>query len=396
MSPPRAALDDPDRLQALQETGLLDESFEEAYDRLTRLAGRLLKAPVALISLVDDRRQFFKSLVGLANLRETPLTHSFCQHVVTSGEPLLVSDARGDARVAGNLAISELGVVAYAGVPLLTDGAQALGALCVIDMEPHEWSQEDLEVLQELARSVMTEVSLKKAVRKLEEEAVQRERFVAILAHDLRQPLATIGLSAELIRRSPDREKREKHLTRIQGAGEFMRRLVEDLLDLARSRSSAMPISPRPMVFGAVVRKQVEGMRTAHPDRPFEVSSEGDDRGEWDPDRLSQVVANLLSNALQYGHPQAPIRVKTRFDAERAVLSVQNLNRGAPIAPPAQARLFEPFVRGSADGEARSNVGLGLFIVNQIARAHGGDVQVQSTAETGTTFTVQLPRRALG
>jgi GAF domain-containing protein len=121
---------------------LLDTPSEEAFDRLTRLATTVLRVPVALVSLVDGRRQFFKSCVGLpepwSSLRQTPLTHSFCKHAVASGEPLIVSDSRKNPLVMNNPAVSELGVIAYAGMPLTTTEGHTLGAIGVIDAKPQD------------------------------------------------------------------------------------------------------------------------------------------------------------------------------------------------------------------------------------------------------------------
>src|SRR3954462_2829217 len=132
------------RLAVLDSTRLLDSPAEAAFDRLTRLAGGLLGASGALVSLVDRSRQFFKSGWGLeepwASRRETPLTHSFCQHVVQHRAPLIVSDAREHPILKHNLAVPELGVVADAGMPLIVDG-QAIGAFCVVDSKPREWSE---------------------------------------------------------------------------------------------------------------------------------------------------------------------------------------------------------------------------------------------------------------
>src|SRR5262249_33939719 len=152
----------PARLAALRLTSLLDTPPEEAFDRLTRLATTVLHAPVALVSLVDGNRQFFKSCVGLpepwASLRQTPLTHSFCKHAVASGQPLVIADARRDDLVKDNLAVSELGVIAYAGIPLTTTEGHTLGSFCVIDTAPREWTDGEVEILQDLAASVMTEI----------------------------------------------------------------------------------------------------------------------------------------------------------------------------------------------------------------------------------------------
>ena len=175
----RTALRDETRLAALWRVGLLDTAPEEVFDRLTRLARRLLGAPVALVSLVDADRQFFKSALGLpepwATKRETPLSHSFCQHVVATGAPLRVEDAREHPLVCDNLAVPELGVVAYLGMPLATADGQVLGSLCAIDTEPRSWTAEDAAALRDLA---LSEVSLRGLALELEawlrEEATER------------------------------------------------------------------------------------------------------------------------------------------------------------------------------------------------------------------------------
>ncbi len=150
------------RLRALKRTGLMDSPREVAFDNLTRLVRDLLGVPVALISLVDTHRQWFKSSNGLsepwASQRETPLSHSFCQHVVESGEPFVVDEARTHPLVKDNLAINEIGVEAYLGMPLVLPGGAVIGSLCAIDSKPRNWSSDDRMLLRELARCVMAEV----------------------------------------------------------------------------------------------------------------------------------------------------------------------------------------------------------------------------------------------
>ena len=159
---PSGPLHDPARLLALQQTGLLDTLPEEVFDRLTRLVCRLLGVPVALVSLVENDRQFFKSALGLPEpwdlRRETPLSHSFCQHVVASGKPLLIQDASQDPLVCDNLALPELGVVAYLGMPLTTVDGHVLGSLCAIDTEPRAWTPADALALRDLAAVAVSEI----------------------------------------------------------------------------------------------------------------------------------------------------------------------------------------------------------------------------------------------
>src|SRR4051812_39690423 len=151
-APPAAALSDPTRLAALRATALLDSEPERGFDRLTRLASYVLGVPVALVSLVDEDRQFFKSCIGLPepwnSRRGTPLSHSFCQHAVASKEPLVIGDARLDPLVSENLAIRDLDVIAYAGFPLATSDGAVLGTFCAIDSQPRTWTDDELSFVK--------------------------------------------------------------------------------------------------------------------------------------------------------------------------------------------------------------------------------------------------------
>jgi formate hydrogenlyase transcriptional activator len=174
-------IQDAERLATLRRTALLDTPPEEAFDRLTRLATTFLRVPVALVSLVDRDRQFFKSSVGLpeplASLRQTPLTHSFCKHVVASGEPLILSDI-GTSSFKDDPSVFGLGEMAYTGVPLTTTEGHALGSFCVVDTAPREWTDEEIETLRILASSVMTEIAVRQMAKDLRELSNDLQRLV--------------------------------------------------------------------------------------------------------------------------------------------------------------------------------------------------------------------------
>jgi GAF domain-containing protein len=159
-----AAVEDQDRLDALHATGLVDSDVTPSFDRLARLASHVLHAPVALVSLVDRDRQFFKSCIGMpepwGSERGSPLSHSFCQHAVASREPLIVTDSREHPVLRDNLAIRDMGVIAYAGIPLIDGDGFALGTLCVIDSQPRHWTSHQIQLLTDIAASVVTEISL--------------------------------------------------------------------------------------------------------------------------------------------------------------------------------------------------------------------------------------------
>ncbi len=154
-----------DRLDKLRSLCLLDTDTEPAFDRLSRLASKILKTPIALVSLVDENRQFFKSSIGLpepwSTLRETPLSHAFCKHVVEKGEPLIIADSRLNPLVQDNPGIEELGIIAYAGFPITTSDGFELGSFCVIDSEPRQWTDDELGILEDLTASVITEIELR-------------------------------------------------------------------------------------------------------------------------------------------------------------------------------------------------------------------------------------------
>lgn len=152
---PRHAIDDPVRISALEETRMLDYSPSEEFDDISRLTAKILRVPVALVSLVDEDRQFFLSQHGLvepwASMRETPLSHSFCQWVVAGKETLVVEDAREHKVMANNLAVKDIGVIAYAGQPIVAANDQIIGSMCAIDEHPRSWTVDELATLRDLA-----------------------------------------------------------------------------------------------------------------------------------------------------------------------------------------------------------------------------------------------------
>ncbi|MCA1584901.1 MAG: GAF domain-containing protein [Acidobacteria bacterium] len=167
------------RLMALQKSGLLDTPPEESFDRFTRLASHTLSAPIALLSLVDGDRQFFKSARGLdqplASRRQTPLSHSFCKYVVEAGDVFLVQDARKTPIVQDSPAVDEFHVIAYAGMPVRTDEGHVIGTLCVMDQRPRAWTSGELRALRDLADCVTEEIQLRTHLREAEQARRQSE-----------------------------------------------------------------------------------------------------------------------------------------------------------------------------------------------------------------------------
>jgi GAF domain-containing protein len=172
----------------LRRTALLDSPPEEAFDRLTRAATAVLRVPVALVSLVDSDRHFFKSQCGLAeplaSSRQNPLTHSFCKHAVGSREPLVVAEALGDPLFGPYSDVT--GVRAYAGIPLITSEGHALGTFCVVDWRPHNWTEEEIGILRVLAASTMSEIELRRLVGELRSMTANLQSLVEARTSELR------------------------------------------------------------------------------------------------------------------------------------------------------------------------------------------------------------------
>lgn len=217
---------------------------------------------------------------------------------------------------------------------------------------------------------------------------VAKDRHIAVLAHDLRNPLSTIRVGAELVGRASDEPKIKSTADRVARAAQRMDDMIRDLLDFARVGAAAIPILPVVMDAGELCRELVEEFELADPKRRIELGCRGGLGCRWDRARIYQALSNLVGNATHYGGGRAQIEVAA--EADQLVVRVHN--DGPPIPPDLLPLIFEPFERGSQDG---SGLGLGLYIVRQIARGHGGDVAVTSSAATGTTFVLRLPREAV-
>jgi len=221
-----------------------------------------------------------------------------------------------------------------------------------------------------------------------------QERFVAILGHDLRNPLAAIDMATGLLRQQAERAKDAatiRVLTRMRSSSRRMSRMIEQILDLSRSRlGGGLRVEPAPMDLGAMLAAVVEELRTAHPDRQIELRC-APTLGTWDRDRLEQVFSNLISNAVHHGLASAPVIIDARQGADTVCVEVHN--HGTPISAALRGTLFSASRRGDRDSRAvkTAGLGLGLFISRELVLAHGGEIDVRSSADDGTTFYVILP-----
>jgi signal transduction histidine kinase len=228
---------------------------------------------------------------------------------------------------------------------------------------------------------------------------VERSRnlLLGMLGHDMRSPLNTILTTASCLAAMNAGEQVSASAARLIRSGAAMQSLLDDLVDFNRTKLGlGVKVVPSDIDVAAVVTDEVEQLRGAYPNRHIELTATGDSRGRWDGARLQQMVRNLVSNAIRYGSTDTAVRVALRGDVTE--LRVDVSNSGPMIDPSTLSQIFDPLRRGAAQDDrpdARSGLGLGLFIVREIAQAHGGEVEVRSD-EGATTFVVRLPRDAHG
>ncbi|HEY9881549.1 MAG TPA: HAMP domain-containing sensor histidine kinase [Leptolyngbyaceae cyanobacterium] len=258
--------------------------------------------------------------------------------------------------------------------------------------------QPDLNDIDDITRfNESIDQSLAKAVGSYTQRVDQSRRmFLAILSHDLRNPLNSIRMAAQLASRSTNEDLGSaKALSMIERNTETITQLTNDLIDFASTGlGSAMPLMRSSFDLKELGRKVFEEFCFAYPQRTLRFHAEGDLTGEWDAARLQQVIANLMGNALQHGATEGPVELSITSEESTVVLRVHN--EGPPIPVELLTTIFDPLVRyaqsQSAAQRVSSSIGLGLYIVREVVVAHGGTIAVDSTAQEGTKFTVRLPR----
>jgi signal transduction histidine kinase len=288
----------------------------------------------------------------------------------------------------------------YIAVPIFRTDGRFFGTICALDPNPAPLKSSTIQSTMEsfarmLALQIEAEENLQKteaALKQERETAELREQFIAVLGHDLRNPLFAISASAEmLLRKLPDAANLQRARNILTSARRATK-LVDDVLDFARGalgRGIPVNIEPCPDLADAL-RHVISEVQSIHPDRTI-ASSIGDLHSvHCDRERVAQLLSNLVANAVAHGDPDGPIDISAQINEGQFVLSVKNQGL---IAEDALPHLFRPY-SPPASGTPRAGLGLGLYIASQIAQSHGGKLDVVSTAQQGTTFTFSLPTRS--
>jgi two-component system CheB/CheR fusion protein len=400
------------RLRALYECAILDTPQEAGYDDIAKLAASICDAPIALVSLVDADRQWFKARVGM-DLTQTPREIALCHYTIQSDAPLVVPNALADARFRDNpMVASEAGIRFYAGVPIRVEGIHRVGALCVKDTRPRELTPAQLTALATLADQVAAQLNLRMTIARLEAARTQlvatqlaaeeanraKSLFLANMSHEIRTPLtAIIGFADLLSENRLSADEASDSLSTIRRSSGHLLSMVNEILDLSRIEAGDLRITTSPCDVRSIiddaqrlVRESAEakGLRlTISIDRmlPF--------RCETDPVRLRQIILNLLDNAVKFT-PSGQVSLRASMP-EEGRLQIEVEDTGIGIDTDQLERLFRPFEQGDGSTTRRfGGAGLGLAIGRRLARAMNGDLTAERTPGPGSRFvlTIAAPR----
>lgn len=389
-----------EQLYRFAQAVVIAENVEQVFDAALDAIEAALRTPrAAVLTFGGDKVMRFRRWRNLSDgYRAAVEGHSPWPADAVAPEPVLVPNALDDPTMAAYVPLFRReGIGALAFIPLVT-GGRLLGKFMVYYDRPHGFGHHEVEVVQALANHLASAASRFEAVAKLEETIRYNELFAAALAHDLRNPLGAMMNAAQLVMmrregRGGEDDRESKPLSRILSSGERMTTMIDQLLDFTRARSGGgVEVDPHEANLAELCAQAVSELELAHPEWKVRREVIGDQRGSWDSGRLLQVFSNLVANAGQHGSAEAGISLKLDGSA-RDQVKVEVHNEGT-IPESLLPHLFDPF-RGTRHRRDQSRgLGLGLFIVREIVRAHGGTVDVSSSEAGGTTFSFRLPRHA--
>lgn len=414
MTPADLPINEAARLQALFDYDILDTESDEVFDQLTDLASSICGKPIALVSLIDEKRQWFKSHHGL-NAQETSREVAFCAHAIHSDSLFEVRDSRKDERFADNpLVTGEPNVIFYAGAPLITPNGARIGTLCVIDNKPSALSELQKKQLEIIAKQIVGQLELRKSNRlkskvvkelgvltkKYEEQQhvlqksnVDMQTFCASLSHDFNGHIRRINqitrmLHTDLDEKTTLSDKDKKLFSYIEDGASGLQELVISLRGFLSIDYAEAPFEDVDLT--ALITSVEESLHHSS-EKNFVCAIDIDTPNiQGNYGQLSILFQNLLSNSIKYNTEKPIIHIHTQLNNEKHCIEIHVKDNGLGIDEKYFEQIFTPFRRLHRADEY-SGSGLGLSIVKRIIERHRGHLGIESTLSEGSTFIISLP-----
>ncbi|MEX2455922.1 MAG: GAF domain-containing sensor histidine kinase [Balneolaceae bacterium] len=391
-----------ERKKALESYDILDTHPEKEFDDLTRLAADVCNAPVSRLNLIENNRQWSKSIFGDKDAeRETPRDQTVCQYTIIEKEILEVQDLSKDDRFKNFSYVKGKPFLRYyLGAPLLTPEGVAIGALCVLDYQPRKLSDRQKEQLQILVNEVMGRLELRKQNKKLKELNEYKVELMKMLSHDMRSPLNGIMGMASLLKEVKSKEDSEEieMLSIIEESSVQLNHMIDEIMSYTLMESEGFILNKSPVDVNALVegirRLYLPAAKSKKIDLTFDIKNLKDE-AFLDQSKFEQVLGNLLSNAIKFTKTNGTVAVsltkKQTHKGNKLVLKVTD--NGIGMDQEVSDKLFVGVnKRLNTYGTAgEKSTGIGLTIVNYFVDLHNGTVQVESEKDKGTTFTVTIP-----
>lgn len=385
-------------MEAVRRYEILDTPPDGAFDRIAALAARLFDVPIAIVSVVDHDRIWFKAHHGLDTV-QLDREPGLCASAILHEGPWIVGNAPMDPRALANpLVAGSFGLKFYAAVPLRTEDGFNLGTLCILDRTPRKLLPADVTTLEDLAGMVMSELEVRRASRQALNEAAHREQFkdafLAMLSHEFRTPVTTIYAAAQLLLRDPavvNDSRLSSLVPDIAAESERLLRLVDDLLVLTRLERGGLDAEHEPVLLQRVLPKVVTREQSRYAGRMVRLDVPVDlPPALGDQTFLEQVLANLLSNAFKYSEPSSEVLVIVRERGEDIEVRVHD--QGIGIRPDQDKSVFALLYRSPEARLLAPGAGVGLYVCRQLVEAMGGRVWIEPTTGRGTVVAFSVPR----
>lgn len=384
------------RIQALLQYEILDTEAEAVYDDFVKLASYICHTPIALISLVDPTRQWFKAKVG-CSASETSRDVAFCAHTIHQSDVFVVSDTLTDARFVDNpLVTGDPHIRFYAGAPLLTPEGLAIGTLCAIDREPRILSPEQLSALQALARQVVAQLELRRLTQDLQQLVESKNKLFYIVSHDLRSPFnGILGLSQTLAEEAEtlSREDIQEFSQTVLTCAEQVLHLMDNLLQCTRFELGTLDYQPTHVALDTVVMNVLSLLKGNAAQKNINLVYQANPLAEVlaDSTMLHSIVQNLVGNALKFTPAEG--RVTIRTEEHDTMIQVSVMDTGVGVSSEKLPGLFEMKGGRTTDGTSgEKGTGLGLLLCKDFVEKHGGRIWVDSVIGQGTSFHFTFPK----